>query len=79
MQFFDSLCATQGSAAIFNACKSLKMKEAGNRVFRFRGWKSPEKGFFNILLEWAYLWLAYCKPKQATHIQFFVQFSCKFS
>jgi len=26
-----------GCAAIFDGCKPLKMKEAGNRVFRFRG------------------------------------------
>ncbi len=37
MQFFGSLCAAQGGAAIFNGRKPLKMKEAGNRVFRFRG------------------------------------------
>ncbi len=36
MPFFNSLCALQGSAAIFDNGKSLKIKEPGNRIFRFR-------------------------------------------
>jgi len=39
----------QGCASLFNGCKSLKTGEAGNRVFRFRGGKSPRKEFFKIL------------------------------
>jgi len=42
--FFGSLGAAQGSAAIFSGYKPLKLKEAGNHVFGFRGWKSPLKG-----------------------------------
>ena len=37
MAFIDALCAAQGCAAIFDGDKPLKMKEAGNHVFRFRG------------------------------------------
>ncbi len=36
MAFCNSLCAVQGYTAIFDGCKSLKMKEPGNRIFRFR-------------------------------------------
>ncbi len=31
-RFFGSPCAVHGRAAIFNGCKSLKMKEAENLV-----------------------------------------------
>jgi len=34
---FDRLRVAQGGAAIFDGWKLLKMKEAGNRGFRFRG------------------------------------------
>ncbi len=50
MAFFNGLCAVQGCTAIFDDGKSLKMKEPGNRIFRFRCYKSPWKDFFNILL-----------------------------
>ncbi len=36
MAFFNGLCAVQGGTAIFDDCKSWKMKEPGNRIFRFR-------------------------------------------
>jgi len=36
MAFFNGLCAAQGYTAIFDGGKSLKMKEPGNRIFRFR-------------------------------------------
>ncbi len=49
MAFFNSLCAVQGGTAIFDDSKSSKMKEPGNRIFRFRRCKSPWKDFLNIL------------------------------
>ncbi len=36
MIFFNDLCAVKGGAAIFDDCKSLKMKEPGDRIFQFR-------------------------------------------
>ncbi len=35
MAFFNGLCAVQGGTAIFDGSKSLKIKEPGNRIFRF--------------------------------------------
>ena len=49
MQEDVSLCVAQGCVTIIDGCKPLKMKAAENRVFRFRGYKSPGKGFFNTL------------------------------
>ncbi len=36
MAFFNGLCAAQGGPAIFDDGKLLKIKELGNRIFRFR-------------------------------------------
>ncbi len=36
MAFLNGLCAVQGCTAISDDGKSLKMKEPGNRIFRFR-------------------------------------------
>ncbi len=36
MAFFNGLCALQGCRTIFDGYKSLKMKEPGNRILRFR-------------------------------------------
>ena len=36
MAFFNGLCAVRGYTAIFDDCKSLKMKKPENRIFRYR-------------------------------------------
>jgi hypothetical protein len=47
---FNSLCAAQGSAAIFEDFKSSKMKEPENHIFPIPLLKKPWIGFFNNLL-----------------------------
>jgi len=47
--FQRPVCGT-GMCRHFLWLQAIEMKEAGNRVFRFRGRKSPWRDFFNILL-----------------------------
>ncbi len=67
MAFFNGLCAVQGGTAIFDDCKSLKMKKLGNRIFQFRGCKNPWKDFYNILLKSFHGLMARRYPARSSH------------